>query len=52
MGLILIGIFFCLIVSAGYFERRRSKKRYLQALSKLRDMESNLSSISDKKKFK
>ncbi len=40
MGLVLILMLFCSMVALGYWQRRRSKKLFLKAIKKLREIDS------------
>ena len=49
MGLVLVGMIFASIVILGLWERHRSKKRFLEASQKLKELSSELQSgASDK----
>ncbi|MCS5546430.1 MAG: hypothetical protein NZ867_06455 [SAR324 cluster bacterium] len=44
MGLVLVGMLFASIVLLGMWERNRSKKRFLEASQKLKELNSELQS--------
>ncbi|MCH2287466.1 MAG: hypothetical protein MK481_08435 [SAR324 cluster bacterium] len=44
MGLVLVGMLFASIVLLGLWERHRSKKRFLEASQKLKELSSELQS--------
>tara|TARA_B100002003_G_C13909923_1_gene442860 strand:+ start:14 stop:190 length:177 start_codon:yes stop_codon:yes gene_type:complete len=44
MGLVLVGMIFASIVLLGLWERHRSKKRFLEASQKLKELSSELQS--------
>ena len=44
MGLVLVGMLFASIVLLGLWERHRSKKRFLEASQKLKELNSELQS--------
>ena len=49
MGLVLVGMVFASVVLLGMWERRRSKKRFLEASQKLKELSSEFQSgASDK----
>ena len=49
MGLILIVMLFCSMILLGLWERRRSKKRFLQAKRKLKDLDGEFTNEIDEK---
>ena len=49
MGLVLIGMLFCSMILLGLWERRRSKKRYLEATRKLKELDGDFPTEKDEK---
>ena len=49
MGLVLIGMLFCSMILLGLWERRRSKKRYLEATRKLKELDEDFPTETDEK---
>jgi hypothetical protein len=49
MGLVLIGMLFCSMILLGLWERRRSKKRYLEATRKLKELDRDFPKGTDEK---
>ena len=49
MGLVLIVMLFCSMILLGLWERRRSKKRFLQATRKLKELGGDFPNETDEK---
>jgi len=47
MGLVLVGMLFASIVLLGLWERNRSRKRFMEASQKLKELNSELQSGTD-----
>ena len=49
MGLVLIGMLFCSMILLGLWERWRSKKRFLEATRKLKELDGDFSAETNEK---
>ena len=49
MGLVLLGMFFCSMILLGLWERRRSKKQFLEATRKLKELDGDFPNEVDEK---
>ena len=49
MGLVLIVMLFCSMILLGLWERRRSKKRFLEATRKLKELDVDFPTETDEK---